>query len=294
MSSKFGKYQIAIILGLLIVVIWGTSFLCSKELVQQGMLPNEVYFLRALISYVCLLVLCHERLFAECWRDEMKFALLGLFGGTFYYILENLALAYSYTTNVSLIVSASPLITTVISLFLWGKSLSVKFWIGVALAILGLVLLIFNGDFTYSIRVMGDLIALCASFSWALYCVLIKTVPEKYSILFVTRKVFFYGVVFVLPTFLFLPFSFPITQLFTTSVISYLLYLALLSSFLCFVVWNFVVREIGALKAANLVYLSPVFTFIASSVFLSELVTSYSIIGSVLILLGVYMSERDS
>ena len=46
MNLKVGKYSLAIVLGLVIVVIWGTSFLCSKVLVVNGMQPNEVYFLR--------------------------------------------------------------------------------------------------------------------------------------------------------------------------------------------------------------------------------------------------------
>ena len=264
MNLMVNKYILAIVLGLVIVVIWGTSFLCSKVLVVNGMQPNEVYFLRAFISYVCLLALCHNRLFADNVKDELKLASLGIFGGTLYYILENTALEYSYTTNVSLIVSASPLITTFISLLLWN-----------------------------TVRLFGDLIALCASFCWALYAVLVKTIPSKYSVLFMTRKVFFYGVLFVIPTFLHTPFTYPVSQIFTFSVLFNLLYLALLSSFLCFVVWNFVIRQIGAMKAANLVYLSPVFTFIASYFLLSEPLTVYSVVGSMLVLYGVYLSERD-
>ena len=293
MNLKVDKYSLAIVLGLVIVVIWGTSFLCSKVLVVNGMQPNEVYFLRAFISYVCLLALCHNRLFADNVKDELKLASLGIFGGTLYYILENTALEYSYTTNVSLIVSASPLITTFISLLLWKKQLSAKFWIGVVLAVTGLVLLISNGNFSYTVRLFGDLIAFCASFCWALYAVLVKTIPSKYSVLFMTRKVFFYGVLFVIPTFLYTPFTYPVSQIFTFSVLFNLLYLALLSSFLCFVVWNFVIRQIGAMKAANLVYLSPVFTFIASYFLLSEPLTVYSVVGSMLVLYGVYLSERD-
>lgn len=292
MFFKVHTNKFAVVLGLLIVDIWGTSFLCSKELVVQGMLPHEVYVLRALISYLCLLLLCHDRFFADSWKDELRLALLGLFGGTLYYILENLALAYSYTTNVSLIVSASPLFTTFISLLWWKKKLSGKFWIGVLLAIMGLVLLIFNGNFVYTVRVLGDIIAICASLCWGLYCVLIKTVSSNYSILFITRKVFFYGVLLVLPVFLFEPYSYPVNKLFSTSVLPFLLYLALLSSFLCFVGWHYVIRKIGALKAANLDYLSPVFTFAASYLFLSEPLTVYSIIGSLLILTGVYLSDR--
>ena len=287
------KYILAIVLGLVVVIIWGTSFLCSKVLVVQGMQPNEVYFLRALISYVCLLVLCHNRLFSDNVKDELKLASLGIFGGTLYYILENTALEYSYTTNVSLIVNASPLLTTFISLTLWKKKLTSKFWVGVLLAIIGLILLITNGNFSYTIRLFGDLIAVCASVCWALYAVLVKIIPEKYSILFITRKVFFYGVLFVLPTFLYTPFTFPVSQIFTFSVLFNLLYLALLSSFFCFVVWNFVIRQIGAMKAANLVYLSPVFTYVASYFLLSEPLTVYSVVGSVLVLYGVYLSERN-
>lgn len=290
--SFFNTRRFAFSLAVFIVVVWGTSFLCSKNLVNAGLLPHEVYLLRAFISYFCLLVLSHNRLFAASFKDEGLFLLLGIFGGSLYYVLENMALSLSLTTNVSLIVGVSPLLTTLISVFFFNTRPNVWIFVGAVFAVLGLFILVFDGNFVYTLHLKGDCLALFASLAWALYSVLIKLVPPQYDVAFTSRKVFFYGFLTVLPYFISKPFNYPVSNLFQLGVMSNLLFLAVLSSFGCFIGWIFIIRKIGPVNASNLVYLSPIFTFVASFIFLDEPVSCYSIIGAVLILLGVWISEH--
>lgn len=283
---------LALVLGLLIVLVWGTSFVCSKNLVNYGLLPHEVYLLRAIISYFTLLTFSHKRFFSDSKRDEFCLFLLGVFGGSLYYVLENTALATSYATNVSFIVSLSPLMTAIIMAVFFKMRLGRRLLFGAFLAIVGLFLLVFNGTFSYSMHLVGDVLAVAAALSWAVYSVLIKGVSSKYDVFFITRKVFFYGVLTVAPYFLFKPFSFPLEGLCQFGVLSNLLYLALLSSMLAFIIWIYVIEKLGPVNAANLVYLSPVFTFLFSSFCLNEPVNVYSVCGAILILFGVYYSEN--
>lgn len=280
--------SLALILGLVIVLIWGTSFVCSKNLVNYGLLPHEVYLLRALISYFTLLAFSHKRFLSDNKRDEFYLFLLGFFGGSLYYVLENSALTFSYATNVSFIVSLSPLMTAIIMAVFFKTRLGSRLLLGSLLSIIGLFFLVFNGSFIYSIRLLGDILAIAAALSWAVYSVLIKLVSSKYDVFFITRKVFFYGVITVVPYFFIKPFSFPLEGLSQFCVLSNLLYLALLSSMLAFVAWIYVIEKLGPINAANLVYLSPVFTFLFSCFFLHEPITVYSVLGACLILLGVY------
>lgn len=286
------KKWIPFFVGLCIVVIWGVSFICSKNLVSAGLVPNEVYFLRACISYLCLLAINHKRFASNNLADEGVFVMLGVFGGSLYYVLENMSLLYTYTTNVSLIVSESPLLTMLLAAVVYKARTTRYMYAGAALALVGMVLLVFNGEFVYNVRWLGDSIALAASFSWAVYSLLIKKVSGKYEVAFITRKVFFYGMITVAPLFFLKPFTFPLAGLLNGGVLFNLLFLAVLSSFACFLGWTFVVGRIGAVRASNIVYLSPVFTFLASYLFLREAVTVYSVTGAFLILFGVFFSEK--
>ena len=72
-----------------------------------------------------------------------------------------------------------------------------------------------------------------------------------------------------------------------------LLFLSVVASFLCFLWWSVAVKEIGALSTSNYVYLNPITTVIASALFLDEPMTLMAYIGSALILLGVYVANRE-
>ena len=115
---------------------------------------------------------------------------------------------------------------------------------------------------------------------------------NRYSTLFITRKVFFYG---LLTLFLYLPFvssSFHPDRLGLPAVYINLLFLGIVASMLCYISWNACVRIIGASRASYYLYINPLVAVWASHVFLSEPITSTALLGAVLILGGVYMVER--
>ena len=59
-----------------------------------------------------MLPLVRGRIFADNWRDEAQMALLGITGGSLYFLLENTALIYTQASNVAIIIAATPLLTT--------------------------------------------------------------------------------------------------------------------------------------------------------------------------------------
>lgn len=70
-----------------------------------------------------------------------------------------------------------------------------------------------------------------------------------------------------------------------------LLYLGLGASALCFVTWNFAVKELDAVKTSVYIYMVPVITVLTSFFVLHELLTILSLIGTLLTLLGLFLSE---
>ena len=102
------------IAAFLIVVVWGCTFVQTKVLINSGLRPDEIFTLRFVIAYLLMLPFSWRRLFLDNVKDELVALLLGLTGGSLYFIVENYALAYGYCSNVSLIVCLTPLVTAII------------------------------------------------------------------------------------------------------------------------------------------------------------------------------------
>ena len=71
-----------------------------------------------------------------------------------------------------------------------------------------------------------------------------------------------------------------------------LLFLGCVASMLCFLAWNWVLKQLGAVIATNYVYFNPVTTILFAWAILSEQITLYFLIGTILILVGMYLSDR--
>jgi len=110
--------------------------------------------------------------------------------------------------------------------------------------------------------------------------------------LFITRKVFFYGLLTILPVFLFEPLRFDAEVLFKPVVWMNLLFLGIIASMLCYIAWNTATKKLGVLRVTNYIYFSPLVTLIASSILLNEKLTFVAMVGSAFILGGVYAAER--
>ena len=288
-SSKFWIHFLAAV----VVLIWGCTFINSKLLLNHGMEAHEIYALRFLFAYVCILFISPRKLWSESWQDELRMFVLGITGGTLYFITENEAVRIGYVNNVSFIVCTAPMVTTLLALiFIKEVKATRNLVVGTILATLGVGFVIFNGHFVLNLNPLGDMLALCACLCWAIYSILLKNVSEKYSAVFITRKVFFYGLVTVLPVFIFSPWHFSLNSFMRPVVWGNLLFLGFVASFMCFVLWSWVSKQLGALVASNYIYLNPISTVVFSAIFLGETMTLMAFIGSSMILFGVYLSNK--
>ena len=279
--------------AVVIVAIWGLTFISTKLLIGQGLTPQEIFVLRFLVAYVGIWFLSGRKLWADTWRDELWLVLGGVTGGSFYFLTENTALEYTLATNVSFLVCTTPLMTTLLSLVLYKKERATRPLIGGSLvALAGVALVVCNGHFVLRLSPVGDLLSLLASLSWAFYSLIMRRMADRYEVTFITRKIFFYGLLTILPAFLVRPWQFEVTRLLDTSVLCHLLFLGVLASLVCFAVWNVVLKRLGTVRASNYIYLNPVFTLIGSVIVLGERLTPMAWAGVLLILSGVYWAGK--
>ena len=279
--------------ALLAVSVWGTSFVSTKVLLDNGVHAVEIYLYRFFIAYLILLCICHKKLWANSLRDEMLLAVCGLTGGSIYFIAENTALNYTLTSNVSLLTTLAPLLTTLLIGILYkNERPNAWVYVGSGVAMLGVVCIIFKEGFNLKVMPLGDLLALSAAFSWAIYAIVLRKISPVYTTLFITRKTFFYGLLTALPFLAAEPEICPLSTLFSPVVIGNILFLALVASLLSYLIWAQTVRFLGAIKASNYLYVQPIVTMIFSAiVFTDDPLTFVGCLGCVLIIGGIWFGD---
>lgn len=276
------------------MVVWGTTFVSSKVLLDHGLMPDEIFFLRFLQAYLALIPLCHRRWLAKSWRDELIFLGLGIFGGSAYFLAENTALQFSTTSNVSILVGSTPLVTALLLGAIYkADRLSLKQSLGSVVAFVGMALVVINGQLVLQLNPLGDSLALAASLTWAIYSLFMRWISGNYSTLFITRKVFFYGLVTIVP-FMLLSGHTPQWAHISQPVVLYnLLYLGLIASSLCYLLWNYVLKVIGTIKATNYIYMQSFITMLAAKLVLGERITLMAILGVVLLISGLVILQKN-
>ncbi len=273
--------------------VWGTTFISTKLLLTYGLTPAQVMFIRFLIAYALIWIASPKKLWAGSLRDEGWLVLAGLCGGSLYFQTENMALGITLTTNVALILCTAPILTALVSrLFFRGSPLGKNLVLGSFIALSGVALVVYNGQFVLKIRPLGDILTFLSALSWAFYTNILKKLDGRYDVVFITRKVFFYGLVTLAPVFLFTPFTVDPAILFRPAVVGNLLFLGLLASLVCFIAWNHVVRRLGPVTANNYIYATPLVTLVASRLILGEPVTVGALAGALLIIGGVFFAQK--
>ena len=288
------KYHLV---ALLVVAIWGTTFVSTKLLLLNGLSPAHIFTLRFIIAYVMLLgascFLPRHKWMSKNWKDELIMFGLGVTGGSLYFLTENAAMNYTTTTNTSLIVCLCPLFASLlISICYKSERLHGLQIVGSLLAAIGVTIVVLNGRFVLHLSPIGDALAFAACLCWALYSLLLIPASKRYDTLFITRKVFAYGLLSMLPYYAIYPEMPPMEALLRYDTILQLLFLGCIASTICFLVWNWVIRRLGAIVTTNYVYFNPVVTILCAWMVLNERITGWFLLGTVMILTGMYLADR--
>lgn len=278
--------------ALVTIVIWGTTFISTKVLLTDFK-PIEILFFRFVMGFIALMIVYPHRMKGTTKQQEATLAVAGLCGVCLYYLLENVALTYTMASNVGVIISIAPFFTAIfIHLFMKEEEkLSANFFVGFVVAMIGICLISFNGS-KMSLNPIGDLLAVVAAIVWACYSVLTRKISTfGYHTIQTTRRIFAYGILFMIPPLFLLDFRFEMKRFANPVYLGNILFLGLGASALCFVTWNMAVKVLGAVKTSIYIYLVPVITVVTSTLVLKEKITFMSGVGTVLALLGLFLSE---
>lgn len=272
------------------IIIWGSTFISSKKLLTIYT-PSQIMLTRFLLAYGALWLLRPKKM-ALTRKQEFAFLLLGLSGCSIYFYTENTALTYTLASNVSIIVAAAPIFTAILAHFAGLERFRRSTLLGFLVAFAGVILVVFNGTFVLKLNPKGDLLALAAAACWAVYSVLGRRISDGLDPLLVTRRTLFWGLVTAIPLVLLEGASYPVTPLLTPVIGGNFLFLGLIGSGLCYVLWNKAFRLLGVVATNNFIYLNPFVTIMVARIFLDEPISPLALVGAALITVGVVAAQR--
>lgn len=276
------------LLAVVVVAIWAETFVSSKILLNAGLQPADIFFYRFLMGYIGIIFFSHKKLWADNWRDEALMALLGITGGSLYFLVENMAIRYSTASNVAILIGTTPILTALLLALSYPEERMNKRQIaGSLIAFVGLVLVVLNGQLVLHLNPLGDVLALSAAFLWGLYSLILKVLSPRYSAFLLTRKCFGYGLLTILPWFLLVhPLNIDPALLSQPTIWGNLLWLGVVASLICFLAWNWVLPRLGVVKSTNILYTQSAFTMVFSAIVLGEHITWMAILGTAILILG--------
>lgn len=296
-SGKSGLKLLIAHLGIILTVsAWGTSFISTKVLMTDaGFTPVEMFTYRFAFAYLLLLALTFKKILSNNWRDELTFLLCGVCSGSLYFITENYALKHTATANVSLLASISPIFTTILLAIVFKMKIKPGVILGSVIAFIGVGCIILSSGEGFEIHPKGDLLALSAALSWAVYTMMVKRLIPIYNSLIITRKLFFYGVLTSLPLLMMQTEPYHLSELFIFDKPLYwgnFLFLSCVCSMAAYLIWNESMKKLGPVMANNYLYGQPLVTMIVAAIFLGEHVTLLGYIGCALIIGGLIISDK--
>ena len=289
MSLRTFKVYLFVVLSML---FWGLSFVWFK-IVVKWYEPLTIIFLRLIISGSLMMVFMSlTRSWQRVKRKHLKYFLLLSFAQPLCYFLgESFGLKLVSSTIASVIIATIPLFSPFAAYFLVREKVTVHIVAGLVVSFAGILLMLFNPDFSLNASPMGVLLLFIAVFAAVAYSVIIRKISHEYNSVTIITYQNLIGALYFLPLFLIFDFQHFITVKPTRELVLAMLQLAVFASTLAYVFYIFAIKEIGVLKANVFANLIPVFTGIFSFFILNEKFTTFKIAGMLLVLFGVVVSQ---
>ena len=286
-------------ISLLLVFVslaWAGSFVVVTMTVEE-ISPVDLGFLRFLIAtpFMVLILLLSKKETRLPVKEFLSLSILGLTGVTFLYIFQFIGIEYTTASTAAVLINTNVIFVVLLSATFLKEKFSLKKSAGIAISFFGVIVIIFaqmkNENIVFSdIFLIGCIFMILSAFNWAIYSIVGKKLLDTYDPFTVTTYAFVLGTIFFLPVVL------P-NIAYTVQNISFngwmaILYLALICSVFGYVAWYYALSKIEAGRAAVFLNLIPLFTIVISF-FTGEIPTFLFLIGAILILYGVYITQKS-
>ncbi|MGE0239848.1 MAG: DMT family transporter [Parvibaculaceae bacterium] len=278
---------------LLTMLIWGVTPVFLRSL-SVGLGPADALVIRYVpIAVVCIVILLATGKWRIAWTDWLRLLVVSLIGVFVYSVASVYGFAVVPAGIGGLIYATQPLFIMLLAIVMLGEKPTLPVLAGLALALAGTVLLVWNDlatdDMTAQPYIIGIGLLLLACFAWAFYTVPAKSIIQRYGALSVTAMSL---LIATMPMLFFAsPGTFDTLGAMTDQQWLELAFLAFVSSFIAMITWTYAAAKLPAATIGAALYVIPVIAVMAGSAFLGEAVTLSTIGGGLLILGGVAVAQ---
>ena len=280
-------------------LFWAGNFMVGKLAYFENIPPMTLVFLRWSLVWIILLPFTYKEILSNKNIILKNLPLLfflaltsvGLFNSFTY-----LALAHTQVINASLFNTAIPAMIIFLC-FLLKIEKTNKFQIfGLIISVLGILSIITKLNLNIMLSLSfnkGDLIMVGGVITWGLYSSFLKKKKFTLPLLTLVHILCTLGLLFILPQFLY-ELSQGLTIKINTNLVYTLIYLALFPSIGSYYCWAGAVAIIGPNRAGIFLSLIPLFSTIMAIIFFNEQFQFFHLIGSILIILGLFLSNKEN
>jgi len=284
------------ILTITAAILWGTSFPVIRFGLQY-VNPFSFVTARFLVASIILLVVIFVKqkkvkftIFKQYFLNK-HIAILG-FINSLGFIFQFIGQTLTTATKAAMLINTNVIFVALISYFVLHEKMTIKRGIGIIIALLGIMLIISEGNvnFLYSGTIIGDAIVFSASILWAVYIIeMKKSAVENYDyLMFISAMIFYtflFNMIFSIP---FLSFTF----VSSFEAIYAILHTGILCTAIAFLLWFKGLEYIDATSSSIYMLLEVLTAALISNVFLSEQITLGLVIGGFLLFMGIIIEEN--
>jgi len=283
--------RLAQLLLLCAVVIWGWTFVATKICLGY-MTPIELLGLRLLIAVPVLAVVAAVRGSVRPPRLPLRPVLLGSALIGLHFFIQITGLRYTTATNTGWIIAVTPVVMALMSRLILGERVSRGLAYGIMVATVGIVVLISGGRLTGVgwLGSVGDWLILASAHTWALYTIVVRDLARSDNPLAVTIAVLLPAAL-ASAVFLFFASDWRKFLDLPLEAVVALLFLGVFGMALAHWFWQIGVAKVGAARAGVFLYLEPLATTALAVPYLGEPFGVATLIGGVLVLVGVWIAQ---
>lgn len=273
---------------LLVSILWGGSFLFVRLLVLDGLEPLQIVSIRMLLAAIFILPFFLNKLKKYSFHDHgFSFVLIGMLNTALPFTLFSYASLKLGAGSLSILQATVPILTALLLFSLYRNEFSFRKLTGVVLGFAGLFVLVGPSS---SLDTFSGILCVVASMSYAVAGIYLAKTPEKLSNSFIGMGSILVGAVIMLP--FLLNYTSSLSTISSTSW-WYLALLGIINTSLAYVIFIKLIKRIGPINASYVTYFVPLSSISLGIIFLDEVITTTLVIGALMILSGVFLSNKQ-
>jgi drug/metabolite transporter (DMT)-like permease len=279
--------------GLIIVMVllWSVNFIVAKVALRE-LQPLVLSALRTTLAAMMILpiYLWSKREQAWALRDVPVLVSLGVFGVALNQVLFVYGLSQTSVSHSSLVIALTPMLVLLIAAMIGQERVTLKKLFGMSVALAGVATLQLRGG-SGAGNLIGDGLIFLAAITFAAFTVAGKDAATRHGSITVNTFAYVGGAIALAPVTLWHGVRYSFWNVSVLGWVS-LIYMALFPSVICYLIYYHALSRIPASRVSAFAYLQPLFATMMALPILGENLSSGVVLGGLLVLAGVWLTER--